>query len=107
MHHKKEAPAAKSEKMKKPATTRQALCPVMKGKINKQIFADYKNKRHYFCCAPCKKDFLADPKAYQEKETNRRLERTRGDQSELDDPETAPATYVNQHQHENHQAHSK
>lgn len=42
----------------------QQKCPVMKGKINKKIYADYKDKRVYFCCAPCLKKFNAEPEKY-------------------------------------------
>ena len=39
----------------------QTTCPVMGGKINKELFADYDGKRIYFCCPGCVKKFEADP----------------------------------------------
>jgi YHS domain-containing protein len=48
-----EGDAAKS----KPQTT----CPVMGGKINKEIYTDYEGKRVYFCCKGCIGEFKKDP----------------------------------------------
>ena len=48
-----EGDAAKS----KPQTT----CPVMGGKINKEIYTDYEGKRVYFCCKGCIDEFKKDP----------------------------------------------
>ena len=45
----------------------QEKCPVMGGKINKEVFTDYNGKRVYFCCPGCDKPFLADPEKYLEK----------------------------------------
>ena len=42
----------------------QDTCPVMGGKINKKIFADYEGKRVYFCCGGCIKTFQKDPAKY-------------------------------------------
>ena len=42
----------------------QAMCPIMDGKVNKKIFADYEGKRVYFCCAGCIKTFQKDPAKY-------------------------------------------
>jgi len=42
----------------------QTICPVMKGPINKEIFAEYKGKKVYFCCADCKATFEKDPEKY-------------------------------------------
>jgi YHS domain-containing protein len=42
----------------------QEKCPVMGGKINKNIFADYKGRRVYFCCESCKETFNKDPEKY-------------------------------------------
>ena len=39
----------------------QAKCPVLGGNVNKQVYADYKDKRIYFCCAGCDKEFKKDP----------------------------------------------
>jgi YHS domain-containing protein len=46
---------------------KQETCPVMGGKINRQIFADYQGKRVYFCCAGCPETFLKEPEKYLRK----------------------------------------
>jgi len=45
----------------------QAKCPVLGGNVNKQVYADYKDKRIYFCCAGCDKEFKKDPEKYLKK----------------------------------------
>ena len=45
----------------------QTTCPVMEGTVNKNIYADYKGKRVYFCCPPCLKAFKKDPDMYLKK----------------------------------------
>ena len=45
----------------------QANCPVMGGKINKEIYADHDGKRVYFCCNMCIDTFKKDPAKYIEK----------------------------------------
>jgi YHS domain-containing protein len=45
----------------------QANCPVMGGKINKEIFADYDSERVYFCCPMCIDTFKKDPAKYLKK----------------------------------------
>jgi YHS domain-containing protein len=45
----------------------QTTCPVMEGTVNKNIYADYKGKRVYFCCPPCLKAFKKDPDTYMKK----------------------------------------
>lgn len=42
----------------------QEVCPVMGGNINKEIYADYKGKRIYFCCPACIDTFKSDPEKY-------------------------------------------
>jgi YHS domain-containing protein len=39
-------------------------CIVMGGKINKDVYADYKDQRVYFCCPGCIKEFNKDPEKY-------------------------------------------
>jgi len=51
----------------KKAEPNQAICPVMGGEINRNIFLDYEGKRVYFCCQACKGRFLEDPAGYLEK----------------------------------------
>lgn len=45
----------------------QTICPVMGGKIDKNVYVDYQGKRIYFCCASCKKQFEKDPEKYMKK----------------------------------------
>jgi YHS domain-containing protein len=39
----------------------------MEGTVNKNIYADYKGKRVYFCCPPCLRQFKKDPDTYMKK----------------------------------------
>lgn len=48
-------------------TAQQIVCPVMGGKINKNIFTTYKDKKVYFCCAGCETPFLKNPEKYLSK----------------------------------------
>ena len=57
-------PAATAPETTAPADHAQTTCPVMGGKINKAIFADYQGKRVYFCCAGCPAEFQKDPAKY-------------------------------------------
>ena len=45
----------------------QTLCPVMGGKINKELYTEYKGKEVYFCCPGCEPEFLKDPEKYIDK----------------------------------------
>ncbi len=45
----------------------QTTCPVMGGNINKNIYADYKGQRVYFCCTGCDEAFKKNPEQYLEK----------------------------------------
>jgi YHS domain-containing protein len=45
----------------------QTICPVMEGTVNKNIYADYKGRRVYFCCPPCLRQFKKDPDTYMKK----------------------------------------
>ena len=45
-------------------TVEQTTCPVMGGAINTAIFTEYKGKKVYFCCDPCKEKFEAAPEQY-------------------------------------------
>jgi Cu(I)/Ag(I) efflux system membrane fusion protein len=42
----------------------QTLCPVMGGKINKEVYTDHNGMRIYFCCAGCDGEFKSDPEKY-------------------------------------------
>ena len=47
------------------AAVEQTTCPLMAGKpINKNIYAEYKGKKVYFCCQGCKPKFEANPEKY-------------------------------------------
>jgi YHS domain-containing protein len=45
----------------------QTKCPVLGGNINKNIYADYKGYRYYFCCQGCDAEFKKNPEKYIEK----------------------------------------
>jgi len=45
----------------------QTTCPVMGGKVNKEIHADYRGRRVYFCCKGCVGQFKKDPEKYLKK----------------------------------------
>lgn len=47
--------------------TEQEFCPVMGGKINKDIFVEYQGKKVYFCCPGCEPEFLKNPGKYLDK----------------------------------------
>jgi len=62
---KKSEPAAPAEsKEVASAEVEQKACPVMGQPINKNIFTEYKGKKVYFCCPPCKEKFEANPEEY-------------------------------------------
>ncbi|MDH4202198.1 MAG: YHS domain-containing protein [Phycisphaerae bacterium] len=42
----------------------QTVCPVMGGKINKDVFVEYQGKKVYFCCPGCEDTFLKEPGKY-------------------------------------------
>ncbi|MBT4482122.1 MAG: YHS domain-containing protein [Candidatus Latescibacteria bacterium] len=46
------------------ASKSQKICPVMGGKINNTIYADYEGKRTYLCCAACLDEFNKNPEKY-------------------------------------------
>jgi YHS domain-containing protein len=45
----------------------QEACPVMGGKINKDVYSDYQGMRIYHCCPGCIAVFKKDPEAYLKK----------------------------------------
>ena len=45
----------------------QTVCPVMGGKINKDIFVDHEGQRVYFCCAGCEGTFKKNADEYLKK----------------------------------------
>lgn len=42
----------------------QTVCPVMSGKTNPNLYADYQGQRVYFCCPGCVDAFKKDPGKY-------------------------------------------
>jgi YHS domain-containing protein len=50
-----------------PQSQAQTICPVLGGKINKEVYTDYKGQRIYFCCAGCDAEFKKDPDKYLQK----------------------------------------
>ncbi len=63
----------------------QTRCPVMGGKINRDIYADHEGQRVYFCCNGCPEQFLAAPEHYLD------ILRKRGETPEAA-PSEPPAT---------------
>ncbi len=47
-----------------PKDSKQTICPVMAGTIDKNIYADHNGKRVYFCCSGCLEEFKKDPDKY-------------------------------------------
>ncbi len=45
----------------------QTLCPVMGGKITKDVYVDHDGQRIFFCCQGCESKFKADPDTYLKK----------------------------------------
>ncbi|MDD5458592.1 MAG: YHS domain-containing protein [Phycisphaerae bacterium] len=72
---KKEEPAAPVPTMEKMAGdtakvvegVEQTMCPVMGGKINKNIFIEHNGKKVYFCCQGCVEEFKKNPEKYMDK----------------------------------------
>jgi len=58
---------ADGEKVPEPKITLQTTCPVMGGKINKDLYVDHDGKRIYMCCKGCTASLKKDPKKYIEK----------------------------------------
>jgi len=46
------------------ATVEQTICPVMGGLVDKNVFAEYRGKKVYFCCPECKGQFEKNPEKY-------------------------------------------
>ncbi len=59
---KKSAPPA--EAAAPDAATTQTTCPVLGGKIDRQVYTDYNGMRVYFCCPGCIGTFQKDPEKY-------------------------------------------
>ena len=59
--------AEETAEEKTPELKPQTTCPVMGGKINKDIHVDYQGQRVYLCCEGCKETFKKDPEKYLKK----------------------------------------
>jgi YHS domain-containing protein len=57
----------------KPDLKPQTVCPVMGGKIDKNVHVDYQGQRIYFCCPSCKETFLKEPEKYMQKFADNRV----------------------------------
>ena len=45
----------------------QTICPVMEGKINRELYVDIQGKRIYVCCQACIDKVKKDPETYIKK----------------------------------------
>jgi YHS domain-containing protein len=57
------------EEAKEAAATvvEQKVCPIMGAPINKELYAQYKGQKVYFCCPGCKETFEKNPEQYTAK----------------------------------------
>ena len=63
-----EAPGKKTTAVAAAPTGKpQTMCPVMAGKVDKNLYADHEGKRVYFCCAGCVDEFKKNPAKYIKK----------------------------------------
>jgi YHS domain-containing protein len=62
--HSEHEHAAITEEVTAAADTEQTVCPVMDGKINKELYTEYKGKKVYFCCPGCEEEFNKNPEKY-------------------------------------------
>ena len=69
----------------------QTTCPVMGGKINKEVYTDYKGERVYFCCEGCIPEFKKDPAKYIEKLENEGVTLEKAPETEIN-KESSPGT---------------
>lgn len=51
----------------------QTHCPVMGGKIDKEVYTDIQGQRVYHCCPGCKQTLVDDPDTYFEKAAAERV----------------------------------
>jgi YHS domain-containing protein len=82
----------------------QTTCPVMGGKINKEIYADYQGKRIYFCCAACPSQFKKDPEKYLAKLKEMGVE---PEAVPAESGDAAPVENMDHTDHEGHSEHAK
>ncbi|HEQ98930.1 MAG TPA: YHS domain-containing protein [candidate division Zixibacteria bacterium] len=68
--HEKAEKTAKSESAEKADAVEmkaQTICPVMGGKIDKEVYTDIQGQRVYHCCPGCSGALVADPDKYFKK----------------------------------------
>jgi YHS domain-containing protein len=65
--HEKHEKAEKAEKAESVEMKAQTHCPVMGGKINKEVYTDIQGQRVYHCCAGCSKPLRENPDKYFQK----------------------------------------
>lgn len=58
----KALPGEDPNKVESPGT--QTICPVMGGKIDKNLFVDIQGKRIYMCCLACEEGIKTEPDRY-------------------------------------------
>ncbi len=63
----KTAKAESAEKADAVESKPQTNCPVMGGKINKEVYTDIQGQRVYHCCPGCSGALVADPDKYFKK----------------------------------------
>lgn len=85
-------PSMMSAEKPETAEIKQTVCPVMGGKVNKDIYVDYQGKRIYFCCKGCDSKFKEDPEKYMKKMKDQGMK--------LED---APLIDINSKGHEHHE----
>lgn len=80
-------PAAEDTPAAETLPGRQALCPVMGGAVNPELYADYGGFRVYFCCAGCREPFLKEADRYLEEMRSKgiRIEETTAGQETADE----------------------
>ena len=61
------SPAKEEKKEEKKEPKVQTTCPVMGGKINKEIYVDHDGKRIFLCCKACVAEFGKDSAKYIKK----------------------------------------
>ncbi len=81
----------------------QTECPVMGGKINKDIYVDYQGQRIYFCCEACPPKFKEDPEKYLAKMKEMGQEPEVIDQSKKEGEQEQGKMDMDQQDHKGHE----
>ena len=72
-------------------TIQQTTCPVMGGKINKELYVDANGYRIYVCCKQCIAVVKADPEKYIKKLQDQGVELEKTQTNNKPDEEQIPA----------------